>query len=155
MFWNYFTVFFISMVPIVEIRGAIPVATGLGLHPIPAYLTCILGNMVPVPFVYFLARKILVWGSEKPYIGRLFTRCLKKGEQGGQKLAKTAGRKGLATALILFVGIPLPGTGAWTGTLAASILDMGFKSTVAAVTAGVFISGIIMYLLSYGFVFLF
>ena len=154
MFQKYLTVFFISMVPIIELRVAIPIATGMGLHPIPAYLICILGNMLPVPFIYFLARKVLVWGSTKPYIGKFFTWCLKKGEKGGQKLSKAAGRRGLVVALMLFVGIPLPGTGAWTGTLAASILDMGFKSTVVAVLSGVFISGIIMYLLSYGFVLL-
>ena len=99
--------------------------------------------MIPVPFIYLFARKILVWGKDKPVIGKFFTFCLEKGEKGGKKLQATAG-KGLFVALMLFVGIPLPGTGAWTGTLAASLLDMDFKSSVLAVLLGVLLAGIIM-----------
>lgn len=72
-----------------------------------------------MPFIFLFARKILEWGADKPVIGKFFTFCLEKGHKGGQKLKATAGR-GLFIALLLFVGIPLPGTGAWTGTLAAS-----------------------------------
>ena len=82
--------------------------------------------------------------QDKKYIGKFFTFCIEKGEKGGQKLVKAAGRGGLFVALMLFVGIPLPGTGAWTGTLAASFLNMGFKSTVASVSLGVIMAGIIM-----------
>lgn len=81
--------------------------------------------------------------ADKPLIGRFFSFCLEKGEKGGKKLEAKAGR-GLFLALLLFVGIPLPGTGAWTGTLAASILDMDFKSSVTAVMLGVLLAGIIM-----------
>ena len=112
-------------------------------------IIAIIGNMIPVPFIYFFARKILVWGADKPVIGNFFTWCLEKGEKGGKKLQETAG-KGLFVALLLFVGIPLPGTGAWTGTLAASILDMDFKSSVLAVMLGVILAGIIMALASMG-----
>ena len=99
--------------------------------------------MIPVPFIYWLARKVLEWGKDKPIIGGFFTWCLEKGEKGGKKLQAKAGR-GLFVALLLFVGIPVPGTGAWTGTLAASMLDMDFKSTVIAVVLGVLLAGVIM-----------
>lgn len=149
MFKKYLIVFFVSMVPLIELRGAIPIAAGMGLPFIQYYIIAIIGNMIPVPFIYFFARKILVWGSDKPVVGNFFTWCLEKGEKGGKKLQATAG-KGLFVALLLFVGIPLPGTGAWTGTLAASILDMNFKSSVLAVMLGVILAGIIMALASMG-----
>ncbi|MEE1218924.1 MAG: small multi-drug export protein [Ruminococcus sp.] len=152
MLINYLIIFFISMVPIVELRGAIPFATAMGLmteNPVLTYIICILGNMLPVPIIYFFARKVLVWGSDKKFIGKFFRFCLEKGEKGGKKLQAKAG-SGLFIALLLFVGIPLPGTGAWTGTLAASLLDMGFKKSVVAVMCGVVLAGIIMGLASMG-----
>ena len=150
MFWKYVAVFFVSMVPLIELRGAIPIAVGFELKPIwLVYVICIIGNMLPVPVIYFFARKVLLWGQDKKYIGKFFRFCIEKGEKGGRKLQKRGG-KGLFIALMLFVGIPLPGTGAWTGTLAASFLDMGFKRTVIAVACGVVIAGIIMGLASAG-----
>jgi len=107
-------------------------------------VVCAVGNMLPVPIIYLFARKVLLWGKDKPVIGKFFTYCVEKGERGGQKLTAKAGRGGLFVALMLFVGIPLPGTGAWTGTLAASFLNMGFKSTSLAVMLGVAIAAIIM-----------
>lgn len=150
MFLKYLTIFFISMVPIVELRGAIPVGVGMGLDYWTALVVCTLGNMLPVPFIYFFARKVLIWGAHKKYIGKFFSFCLEKGERGGQKLVRAAGRGGLFIALLLFVGIPLPGTGAWTGTLAASFLNMGIKSTALAVSLGVLLAGLIMGLASVG-----
>ncbi len=149
MLKKYLIVFFVSMVPLIELRGAIPIAEGMHLPLVQYYIIAVLGNMVPVPFIYFFARKILVWGCDKPVIGKFFTWCLEKGEKGGKKLQDTAGR-GLFVALLLFVGIPLPGTGAWTGTLAASILDMDFKSSIIAVMLGVILAGIIMAFASMG-----
>lgn len=141
---NYLIVFFISMVPLVELRGAIPYGlVVLGLPVLPTYIISIVGNMLPVPIIFLFARKVLLWGKDKPYIGGFFTFCLEKGEKGGKKLQEKAGR-GLFVALMLFVGIPLPGTGAWTGTLAASLLDMDFKSSILAVMLGVLLAGIIM-----------
>lgn len=140
---NYIIVFFISMVPLIELRGAIPYAIFLGLPVVPSYIIAILGNMLPVPVIYLFARKVLLWGKDKPYIGGFFTFCLEKGEKGGQKLQAKAGR-GLFVALMLFVGVPLPGTGAWTGTLAASLLDIDFRSSVIAVMLGVILAGLIM-----------
>lgn len=149
MLTKYLWIFFISMVPLIELRGAIPVSQGLGLPLLQSYIVCVIGNMVPVPIIYFFARKVLEWGADKPVIGTFFTFCLVKGEHGGKKLQEKAGR-GLFVALLLFVGIPLPGTGAWTGTLAASLLDMDFKSSVAAVMLGVLLAGVIMGLASAG-----
>lgn len=143
MLAKYLIVLVVSMVPIIELRGAIPYAVGMGLPLLPSYIVAVIGNMIPVPFIYLFARKILVWGADKKYIGKFFTWCLNKGERGGQKLQQKAGR-GLFLALLLFVGIPLPGTGAWTGTLAASFLDMDFKPTVFAAMGGVLLAGIIM-----------
>ena len=149
MLTKYLWIFFISMVPLIELRGAIPVSQGLGLPLLQSYIVCVIGNMVPVPIIYFFARKVLEWGADKPVIGKFFTFCLVKGEHGGKKLQEKAGR-GLFVALLLFVGIPLPGTGAWTGTLAASLLDMDFKSSVAAVMLGILLAGVIMGLASAG-----
>ena len=134
----------VSMVPLIELRGGVPIAVGMGLNYWTALLVCIVGNMLPVPIIYFFARKVLIWGKDKPYIGKFFTYCIEKGENGGQRLKRRAGRGGLFIALLLFVGIPLPGTGAWTGTLAASFLNMGIKSTTVAVCLGVILAGIIM-----------
>jgi uncharacterized membrane protein len=141
---NYLIVFLISMVPLIELRGAIPVAMTMGLDVVWAYVLCVVGNLLPMPFIYFFARKVLIWGADKKFTGKFFTFCLEKGEKAGQKLVEKTGRGGLFLALMLFVGIPLPGTGAWTGTLGASFLNMGFKSTVASVSLGVIIAGVIM-----------
>ena len=149
MITKYLIVFLISMVPLIELRGAIPYAVAFHIPTLPAYLIAVIGNMLPVPFIYFFARKVLEWGKDKPVIGRFFTFCLEKGEKGGKALQAKAGR-GLFLALLLFVGIPLPGTGAWTGTLAASLLDMDFKSSVVAVMGGVLLASVIMLLASSG-----
>ena len=147
---KYLSVFFVSMVPLIELRGGMVMAIGMDI-PFPIALAiCVIGNMLPVPVIYFFARKVLLWGKDKKYIGKFFTFCLEKGEKAGQRLVRTTGRGGLFIALLLFVGIPLPGTGAWTGTLGASFLDMGFKSTVLSVSLGVVLAGIIMALASTG-----
>lgn len=149
MLTKYIIVFLVSMVPLIELRGAIPIAVGLGLPKLISFIVSIIGNMLPVPVIYLFARKVLEWGKDKKYIGKFFTWCLLKGEKGGKKLEETAG-KGLFWALFIFVGIPLPGTGAWTGTLAASILDLDFKKTVIAVMGGVLLAGLIMMAISFG-----
>ena len=141
MLRNYLLVFFISMVPVIELRGAIPVGLGLGLPALPTYLICVIGNMLPVPFIYLFARRFLIWGYNKPVIGPVCKFFIVKGEKAG---------RGLTVALLLFVGIPLPGTGAWTGTLAGSILDMKFKDVLVACMGGVLLAGVIMGLASAG-----
>ena len=147
---KYLIIFLISMVPIVELRGAMVYAVGYGLPYLPALVVCAIGNMLPVPFIYFFARKVLLWGKDKKYIGKICNFFLVKGEHAGQKLVAKTGRGGLGIALMLFVGIPIPGTGAWTGALGASFLDMGFKSTVLYVSCGVIMAGLIMALASTG-----
>ena len=145
MFFKYRIVFFISMVPLIELRGAIPVAIGMGLDTLPSIAVCAVGNLVPVPIIYFFARKFLVWGLDKPYIGGICHFFHDKGEAAGQKLSSSRfGRFGLMAALTVFVGIPVPGTGAWTGTLGASFLDLGMKKTALSVTLGVLMAAIIM-----------
>ncbi len=150
MLKKYFMIFLVSMIPLVELRGSIIMAVGMNMPYIPSIIVCTIGNMIPVPLIYFFARRFLIWGSHKKYIGKLFSFFLEKGEKAGQKLAKTAGRGGLFLALMLFVGIPIPGTGAWTGALGASFLNMGIKSTVLAVSLGVIMAGTIMAFASAG-----
>ena len=150
MLTNYLLIFLVSMVPLIELRGAMVMAVGMDLNYLTSLIVCVIGNMLPVPIIYFFARKVLLWGADKPYIGKFFRYCLEKGERGGQKLVEKTGRGGLFLALMLFVGIPLPGTGAWTGTLAASFLNMGIKTTAASVSLGVIMAGIIMGTLSTG-----
>ncbi len=147
MFWKILLTFLISMVPIVELRGAVPIGVGMGVNPFVALAVSIVGNMLPVPFIYFFARKFLTWGKDKKLIGEFCKWVLKKGEKGGKKLTEKAGRS-TYVALLLFVGIPVPGTGAWTGTLAASLLDLDFKKSSIAVICGVVLAGIIMLSLS-------
>lgn len=146
---KYLWVFFISMLPIIELRGAIPVSQALELPLVASYIIAIIGNMLPVPFIFLFARKFLEWGADKKVIGKICSFFLQKGNSAGEKLSAKAG-KGLFIALMLFVAIPLPGTGAWTGTLGASVLNMKFRQTVLAVMAGVLIAGVIMALASAG-----
>ena len=149
MLKKYIIVFLISMVPLIELRGAVPYAVAFNLPLLPSLLIAVVGNMLPVPFIFLFARKVLEWGKDKPLTGKFFRWCLEKGEKGGRKLESKAGR-GLYIALLLFVGIPLPGTGAWTGTLAASFLNMDFKKSVLYVMLGVILAGAIMLIGSLG-----
>ena len=149
MFKKMILVGLISMVPIIELRGAIPYAVLWDAQPLwLAILIAVIGNMIPVPFIYLFARKILVWGADKPVIGKFFSFCLEKGEKGGKKLQEKAGQ-GLFVALLLFVGIPLPGTGAWTGSLIAALLGMKFKKAFPAVIIGICMATVIMWFISY------
>ena len=148
MLKKYLIVFFISMVPLIELRGAIPYAVAFNLPLLGSYIVAILGNMLPVPFIFFFAQKVLNWGSKKKYISKFCNWCLEKGDKGGKKL--TSKGSGIYLALLLFVGIPIPGTGAWTGTLAASILNLDFKKSVISIMLGVILAGIIMGFLSVG-----
>lgn len=141
---KYLIAFLVSMVPIIELRGGVPIAMEWGVDWYVAIILCALGNMVPVPFIYFFARKFLNWGANKRLIGRFCRFVIRKGERASQKLGAKGSRIGFFIALMMFVGIPLPVTGAWTGTLGASFLNAGFKDTVLAVSLGVVMAGIIM-----------
>ena len=150
MLKSYLLTFLIAMVPIVELRGAIPYGTLICDPPVPllqAYIIAIVGNLLPAPFIFLFAHRFLIWGSEKPVIGGICSWFLGKGHRAGEKLMAKS-RRGLYLALLLFVGIPIPGTGAWAGTLAASILDMDFKKSILFVGLGLILSGIIMASLS-------
>ena len=146
---KYLIVFLISMLPLIELRGAIVYAVGFGLPLVPSIVVAMLGNMLPVPFIFLFAQRVLAWGKDKKYIGAFCRWCLEKGEKGGQKLQEKAGR-GLYIALLLFVGIPLPGTGAWTGTLAASLLKMDFRKSVLFILLGLLLAAAIVLLASLG-----
>lgn len=153
MLWKVLIILLISMVPLIELRGAIPVAVGmeLGLPEWLVLIIAIIGNILPVPIIYLFARKFLDWGAHRNWkpLKNFCVFCLKKGEKAGEKLLKKA-KSGVYFALFLFVAVPLPGTGAWTGTLAASILNLDFKKTVLAITAGVLVAGLIMLAISLG-----
>jgi uncharacterized membrane protein len=149
MLLKYLQLLLISMLPLIELRGAMPFSQIMDLPVLPSYIVCIVGNLIPIPFVYLFAGKFLKWGKDKKYIGKFCKWCLEKGNKAGAKIAEKAGRTSMFFALMLFVGIPLPGTGAWTGILAASFLDMGFKSATTAVTLGVILAGTIMMIASY------
>lgn len=142
------------MVPMVELRGSIPIAIGaeLGLPEWLAFILAVVGNLIPIPFVFFFARKFLEWGAKKKWkpLKQFCNFCLKKGEKGGKKLLKKTGNYGTYFALFLFVAIPLPGTGAWTGALAASILNLDFKKTIIAIIPGILVAGAIVLAISKG-----
>ena len=141
-FLKYVCVFFISMVPLIELRGAVPIGiTYFGLNEYVTLAVCIIGNMIPVPIIYLFARKVLIWGSTWKHGSGLFKWILRKGEKAGKKLTKN-GDTGMFIALMLFVGIPVPGTGA------SSMLDMDWKKTSFAVILGVLMAGIIMLVIS-------
>lgn len=151
MLKKYLIVFFVSMVPLIELRGAIPYAVAFNLPLLQSYIIAIAGNMLPVPVIFFFARKVLEWGKDVSFepFAKFCRFCIEKGEKGKQALLSKS-KNGIYVALFLFVGVPLPGTGAWTGTLAASFLDLDFKKSVLAVMCGVVLAGIIMGLLSSG-----
>ena len=149
MITKYLIVFLISMVPLIELRGAIPYAVAFHIPTLPAYLIAVIGNMLPVPIIFLFARKVLVWGCDKKYIGKFFTWCLeKRRKRRGKTESKSRPRTSARPAALR--RHPAPGTGAWTGTLAASILDMDFKTSVLAVMGGVLLASVIMLLASSG-----
>lgn len=131
------------MLPIVELRGGIPAGAAMGLPFWSVYLTCVLGNLLPVPFLILFAKKILEFLSTLPRIGGFFKKMIRRADEKAAKIGQYE-----KWGLFLFVAIPLPGTGAWTGTLAASLLDMDFKESVLACMGGVLLAGCIMGVLS-------
>ncbi|MBR3270257.1 small multi-drug export protein [Candidatus Saccharibacteria bacterium] len=153
MIWKVLLVFLVSMVPLIELRGAIPIAIGmdLGLPEWAVLIIALIGNLIPVPVIYLFARKVLEWGQKCKikWFKKFCNFCLEKGKKAGDKLLKKT-KAGVYIALYLFVAIPIPGTGAWTGTLAASILNLDFKKSMVAVMLGVITAGLIMLLVSLG-----
>lgn len=146
---KYIYVFLISMLPLIELRGAVVYGVALKLNLLKVLVVSVLGNMLVVPFIFLFARRILIKGSNLKYVGKFFEYILNKGHKAGEKL-QSSSKYGVYVALFLFVGIPLPGTGAWTGTLAASMLDLDFKKSSIAVLFGVLLAFFIMCVVSIG-----
>lgn len=138
-------VFVISLLPILELRGGLLAAGALNLSPFIAYPLAIVANLLPIPFILMFLTPIFNWMKKT----KLFKGIVEKLESKAEK-NKSKFEKGEFVALILFVGIPIPGTGAWTGALVASVLGMNKKKAMLAITIGVFMASIIMMILSYG-----
>lgn len=141
-----FYTFLISMVPIIELRGAIPVGQALGLPFWECFLISILGNMLPVPFILLFVRYVLNWMTGVRYLDRIANWVLAKAEKHSGKVTRYA-----TWGLFLFVAVPLPGTGAWTGALIAALLDMRMKKALPSILAGVTFAGLIVSGISFGF----
>ncbi len=144
---HYLIVFLMSMVPIIELRGAIPYGLGFGLDPILTYALAIVGNCIPVPFILFFIKKILAWmqTSRIAFFRKVSLFLTEKAQKNFHKVQKYA-----VFGLYLFVAIPLPGTGAWTGGLIASLLDMKKRYAFLSIFLGVLTAGIIMSLITGG-----
>ena len=139
--------FLIAMVPVVELRGALPFGVGLGLEPVTALVVSIIGNMVPVPFIILFIRKILDWMKRFDRFRRIAEKIEAKAAKHEDKIVKYE-----ALGLFLLVAIPLPGTGAWTGSLVAALFDLRLRTAVPIIFAGVIAAGIVVFLITYGVV---
>lgn len=146
-FWNHLYVLFLSMVPIIELRGAIPLGAILDLPLWSNYLVSVIGNFLPVPFILLFIRYILEWMKKTKHFARIALWLEEKAERGSEKVQKYA-----SLGLFLFVAIPLPGTGAWTGALVAALMRMKMKYALPSILGGVLAAGAIMSLASYGVV---
>ena len=144
-FSKYLWVFFVSMLPLIELRGAVPIGVGMGLPFIPVYLVAAFGNMLPVPIILLLVKPVLQFMAKFRVFTKLVNFVMEKGHNAGAKFGDAK-----YWALFTFVAIPLPGTGAWTGSLAAALLDLDKGKSLLAVFAGVLTAGIIMGVVSYG-----
>ncbi len=145
-FGKILTTLFISMVPVIELRGAIPYATGMGLSPWVAIPVAMIGNLIPIPFIIIFIKKIFAWMRKvSPKLNKVVDKLEAKAEKNKEKVLKYA-----FWGLVLFVAIPLPGTGAWTGALVAAMIDMPLKKAFPCVVLGVLIAGIIVSFVSYG-----
>lgn len=140
-----FIVFIISLMPILELRGGLLAAELLGMDPVSSYIIAVIGNIIPIPFILWFMGSILNWMRESKHFSGIAKWLDKKVEKNRAKIEKFG-----FWGLVLFVGIPLPGTGAWTGCLVASVLEMDKKKSFIAALIGVFMASIIMMILSFG-----
>lgn len=146
-FGHYLITFFISMLPVLELRGGIPAGVSMGLEPWKAMLVSIAGNMVPVPFIILFIRKIFKWLRHKSMrLERLVSRLESRAAGKWEKVHRFE-----LIGLFILVAIPLPGTGAWTGALIAALMDLQIRRAFPAITAGVVVAGILITGLTYGF----
>ena len=139
--------FLISMVPVIELRGALPIGVGMGLSPVTSLVVSIIGNMVPVPFIIIFIRRILNWMHRFEKFDRIATKLEEKAAKGGEKIVKYE-----MFGLFLLVAVPLPGTGAWTGSLVAAFFNLRQRNAVPVIFAGVVAAGIVVFLVTYGVV---
>lgn len=141
------TTFFVSMVPVIELRGAIPIGVGLGLGHFEAMIISILGNILPVPFIVLFIRNIFAWIRRNlPKLDSMVTKIEEKAHMKSEQVIKWQ-----ALGLCIFVAIPLPGTGAWTGALIAALLDIRLRKALPSIALGVVIAGLLITGLTYGF----
>lgn len=138
-------IFIISMMPILELRGGLIAATLLGLEGIPSFIICLIGNIIPIPFILWLITPIFNWLKKTKMFSGMVDKLERKAMSKKEQIEKLQ-----YWGLMLFVGIPLPGTGAWTGCLIAALLNMNKKKAFVAALLGVIMAGIIMMVLSYG-----
>ena len=137
----------ISMIPFVELRGAIPVGIGFGMNPVEVFILCVIANCIPVPFIIFLIKPIFRWLKRF----RAFEKIITKLEGlADKKSGKITAYNYEMVGLMLFVGIPLPGTGAWSGALIAALLNMRIKHAFFAIVLGVILAGVLVTLISSG-----
>ena len=141
MLIKYLIVFFVSMVPLIELRGAVPIGTGLGLPWHMTLIVSIIGNCLPIPFILLFVKKVLTWmrGCNIRLFSRVSNFMFEKAEKNREKIEKYA-----VWGLFVFVAIPLPGTGAWTGALVASLFDMNRRKASLSIFGGVVAAGLIM-----------
>ncbi|MFA5561916.1 MAG: small multi-drug export protein [Eubacteriales bacterium] len=142
---QYLYIFLIALLPVIELRGAIPVGAGMGLHWLPNALVSVLGNMLPVPFILLFIRLVLDFMKTRGILPRFVDWLEHKAAKGAAQIEGRA-----LVGLCIFVALPLPGTGAWTGALAASLLGMHRGRALAAIFAGVLLAAVLVSLISYG-----
>ena len=135
------------MVPVIELRGALPIGVGMGLTPVTALIVSIIGNMVPVPFIILFIRRILNWMHRFQAFDKFANKLEAKAAKHEDKLVKYE-----TLGLFLLVAIPLPGTGAWTGSLVAALFDLRLKTAIPTIFAGVIAAGLIVFFVTYGVV---
>ena len=143
--WDVIYTFLLSMVPIIELRGAIPLGAGLGLPWYINYIVCVIGNFLPVPFILLFIRAILNWMKKVPKLDKIALWLEERAAKKSDKVNKYA-----TLGLLVFVALPLPGTGAWTGSLVAALMEMRLKHSLLSVFCGVLIAGVIVTLIAYG-----
>lgn len=142
---KYFHLFIISMAPLIELRGAMIYAAANDMPFLQSFICCVLGNMLPVPFLIKFSKRILLYLAKVDKIGWVFQKII---DRGNRKAEKIGGWELLG--LFLFVAVPLPGTGAWTASLVSALLQLRIKKSLLAIGAGVIACGIIMGALSFG-----
>lgn len=142
---KYMVIFIISMIPILELRGGLIAASLFDLPMWQSFAICFIGNILPIPFILWLINPIFRKMRNWPFFGKIVTWCEEKANSKKEQIENLK-----YLGLFLFVGIPLPGTGAWTGCLIAALLNMDKKKSLLAAFAGVILAGIIMLIFSYG-----